>query len=154
MNYSPHTTPNPTIGPRASTAVGSAEDRLARLALVIESRKPSLGGDPETSYISRLMHKGSDAILKKIGEEATELVMAFKDADVADGMGAAQRDAARTKVVAEAADLWFHTLIALAHHGLSPSDVVDELARREGQSGIEEKALRKVLAREASERAA
>ncbi len=118
------------------------EGALARLAAVIESRKPALGGDPERSYVSRLLHKGPDAFLKKIGEEAVEAVMAAKDADHGG-------DPAR--LVAEVADLWFHCMIALAHYGLGPHDVVAELVRREGTSGIEEKALRKVRAREAQE---
>ncbi|HSV45905.1 MAG TPA: phosphoribosyl-ATP diphosphatase [Ramlibacter sp.] len=115
------------------------EGALARLAAIIESRKPAAGGDPERSYVSRLLHKGPDAFLKKIGEEATEAVMAAKDADHGG-------DPAR--LVAEVADLWFHTMIALAHYGLGPADVVAELVRREGTSGIEEKALRKVRDRE------
>ncbi len=114
-------------------------DSLARLAAVIESRKTIHGGDPEASYVARLLHKGPDAFLKKIGEEATEVVMAAKDADHG---GDAQ------KIVNEVADLWFHSMVALAHYGLSPLDVVAELERREGTSGIEEKALRKALARE------
>lgn len=109
-------------------------DALDRLAAVIESRKPANGGDPEKSYVSRLLHKGPDVFLKKIGEEATEVVMACKDADHG---GPIQ------SVVGEVADLWFHSMIALAHYGLSPSDVVAELMRREGLSGLEEKALRK-----------
>jgi len=122
--------------------VRNAEDALARLATVIESRKAANGGDPEKSYVARLLHKGPDAFLKKIGEEATEVVMAAKDAD---------HGGDRTKVVYEVADLWFHSMIALAHYGLSPADVVAELERREGTSGIEEKALRKAQAREARE---
>jgi phosphoribosyl-ATP pyrophosphohydrolase len=117
----------------------NSADILERLARVIESRLPAHGGDPERSYVARLLHKGPDAFLKKIGEEATEVVMAAKDAD---------QGGARERVVGEVADLWFHTLIALAHYGLKPSDVIAELARREGTSGIEEKALRKALARE------
>ena len=117
----------------------SAHDSLAALARVIESRLPQNGGDPDASYVARLLHKGPDAFLKKIGEEATEVVMAAKDADFGGD---------RTKVVNEVADLWFHCMIALAHYGLSPADVVAELERRVGTSGIEEKALRKVLARE------
>ena len=117
------------------------QDTLARLTAVIESRQPAAGGDPETSYVARLLHKGPDAFLKKIGEEATEVVMAAKDAD---------HGAPREKIVAEMADLWFHCMVALAHYGLSAHDVVTELGRREGLSGIEEKALRKVRAREAS----
>jgi len=114
-------------------------DALARLAAVIESRLPAQGGDPEKSYVARLLHKGPDAFLKKVGEEATEVVMAAKDAD---------HGGERSKIVGEVADLWFHTMIALAHYGLKPADVIAELERREGTSGIEEKALRKVLARE------
>lgn len=117
----------------------NSADALARLAAVIESRLPSQGGDPEKSYVARLLHKGPDAFLKKVGEEATEVVMAAKDAD---------HGGERGKIVNEVADLWFHTLIALAHYGYRPADVIAELERREGTSGIEEKALRKALARE------
>ncbi len=120
----------------------SSTDALARLAAVIESRKPAHGGDPERSYVARLFHKGPDAFLKKVGEEATEVVMAAKDI----GQGGDPH-----KLVGEVADLWFHTLIALAHYGLTPQDVVDELVRREGLSGLEEKALRKAQAREAGQ---
>ena len=105
------------------------DDTLARLAAVIESRKPAHGGDPASSYVARLFHKGTDAILKKIGEEATETVMAGKDGDP-------------QKIVYEVADLWFHSLVALSHFGLSPQDVLAELARREGLSGLEEFARR------------
>jgi phosphoribosyl-ATP pyrophosphohydrolase len=117
----------------------NANDSLARLAAVIESRKPGRGGDPDASYVARLLHKGPDAFLKKIGEEATEVVMAAKDADHG---GDPQR------IVAEVADLWFHSMIALAHYGLAPADVIAELERRAGTSGIEEKALRKATKRE------
>lgn len=120
----------------------SSSDSLARLAAVIESRKPANGGDPEKSYVARLLHKGPDAFLKKVGEEATEVVMAAKDID---------HGGDRHKLVGEVADLWFHTLIALAHYGLTPQDVIDELVRREGLSGLEEKALRKAQAREAGQ---
>ena len=120
----------------------TTQDTLQRLAAVIDSRKPANGGDPEKSYVARLLHKGPDAFLKKIGEEATETVMAAKDIDHGG-------DAA--KLVYEVADLWFHSMIALSHYGLSPADVIQELARREGLSGIEEKALRKAVAREQSE---
>jgi phosphoribosyl-ATP pyrophosphohydrolase len=118
-------------------------DTLKRLADIIESRKPAKGGDPDQSYVARLFAKGDDAILKKIGEEATEAVMAAKDARV-------KGDAAG--LVYEVADLWFHSLIMLAQFDLSPQDVLDELARREGMSGIEEKASRKLDAREQAER--
>jgi len=120
----------------------SSNDSLARLAVIIESRKAANGGDPDKSYVARLLHKGPDAFLKKIGEEATEVVMAAKDAD---------HGGDRSKIVGEVADLWFHTMIALAHYGLTPADVVAELERREGTSGIEEKALRKAQAREGRE---
>ena len=116
-------------------------DALMRLHDVIESRLPAHGGDPEASYVARLLHKGPDAFLKKIGEEATEVVMAAKDAD---------HGGDRSKVICEVADLWFHTMVALAHYGLTPLDVVAELERRAGTSGIEEKALRKAQQREAS----
>jgi phosphoribosyl-ATP pyrophosphohydrolase len=105
----------------------SGDDTLGRLGATIASRR---GGDPDRSYVARLFHKGEDAILKKIGEEATETVMAAKDGDP-------------VKIVAETADLWFHTLVMLAHYGLTPADVLAELVRREGTSGIDEKALRK-----------
>jgi phosphoribosyl-ATP pyrophosphohydrolase len=110
----------------------SANDTLARLAGVIEARRQ---GDPATSYVARLFAKGPDAVLKKIGEEATEVVMACKDGDPG-------------RVVAEVADLWFHTMIALAQHGLAPADVLAELERREGLSGLEEFAARKMRSRE------
>ena len=116
-----------------------SQDALARLAAVIESRKPAQGGNPEASYVARLLHKGPDAFLKKIGEEATEVVMAAKDAD---------HGGDPSKIVNEVADLWFHCMIALAHYGCSPADVSAELQRREGLSGLEEKALRKAIARE------
>jgi len=117
----------------------TTSDTLMRLADVIETRKPANGGDPEKSYVARLLHKGPDAFLKKIGEEATETVMAAKDID---------HGGDRAKLVNEVADLWFHSMIALSHYGLTPADVVDELARREGLSGLEEKALRKAQQRE------
>jgi phosphoribosyl-ATP pyrophosphohydrolase len=104
---------------------------LDRVAATIESRK---GGDPGSSYVAKLFAKGDDAILKKIGEEATEIVMAAKDARVSG-------DA--SKVLYECADLWFHSLVLLAQFNLSPQQVLDELARREGLSGLEEKASRK-----------
>lgn len=115
-------------------------DTLDRLAGVIASRMPSNGGDPEKSYVARLLHKGPDAFLKKIGEEAGETMMAAKD--LQHGQGTPQA------LVGEMADLWFHSMIALAHFGLSPADVVAELARREGLSGLEEKALRKAKERD------
>lgn len=122
-----------------NTPSALSQDALARLAAVIESRKPAAGGDPNASYVAKLLAKGPDAFLKKIGEEATEVVMAAKDAD---------HGGDATKIVYEVADLWFHSMIALAHYGLTPADVIAELQRREGTSGIEEKALRKLAARE------
>jgi phosphoribosyl-ATP pyrophosphohydrolase len=113
-------------------AVARGDDFLAQLAEVIESRK---AGDPQTSYVARLFQKGPDAILKKIGEEATETVMACKDGD-------------RQKIVYETADLWFHSMLALSAYGLKPVDVLNELARRVGQSGLEEFAARKLRDRE------
>jgi phosphoribosyl-ATP pyrophosphohydrolase len=125
-----------------SEPLASATDVLLRLAAVIESRK---GGDPDQSYVARLFHKGTDTVLKKVGEEATETVMAAKDF-------AAQPSAEhRQALVGELADLWFHSMVAMAHFGLSPADVVTELARREGLSGLEEFALRKAQARQAHE---
>ena len=121
------------------TSSNSSSDSLAALAQVIESRLPARGGDPQQSYVARLLSQGPDAFLKKIGEEATEVVMAAKDAD---------HGGDKSKIVSEVADLWFHCMIALAHYGLTPTDVVVELDRRAGTSGIEEKALRKVLTRE------
>ncbi|MBC2770638.1 phosphoribosyl-ATP diphosphatase [Pusillimonas minor] len=109
--------------------MNTANDILARLADTLESRLPKNGGDPAASYSARLLSKGPDAFLKKIGEEATELVMAAKDES-------------REKIIYETADLWFHSLVALAHYGLRPEDVLNELARREGTSGIAEKAAR------------
>lgn len=102
-------------------------ETLERLALAIEARK---GGDVDASYVARLLARGEDAILKKIGEEATETVLAAKDGD-------------RLHLVRETADLWFHCMIMLAHYGLGPQDVIAELQRREGISGIDEKAARK-----------
>ena len=111
-------------------------DTLERLARVIESRR---GTDPDASYVARLLAKGPDAVLKKIGEEATETVMAAKDGEPA-------------RIVAETADLWFHCLVMLAHFGLGPADVLAELERRAGTSGLEEKALRKAKGRESDPR--
>ena len=116
---------------------------LNRLAQVIESRKIANGGDPQKSYVARLFAKGDDAILKKIGEEATETVMAAKDARVTKNVDG---------VIYECADLWFHSLIMLAQFDISPQQVLDELARREGISGIEEKAARKDELRDEDEK--
>lgn len=102
------------------------QEVLERLAAVIESRK---GTDPSTSYVAKLFKKGPDGFLKKVGEEACETVMAAKDADP-------------EKIIYECADLWFHTLVMLAYYDLGPDDVLKELARREGLSGLVEKASR------------
>ena len=107
--------------------ISAVPDVLDRLAATIATRK---GADPSSSYVAALFAKGEDAILKKIGEEATEAVMAAKDGD-------------KLRIAAEVADLWFHCLVLLAAHGLGPDDVRAELARREGTSGIAEKAARK-----------
>jgi phosphoribosyl-ATP pyrophosphohydrolase len=122
----------------------SSHDTLDQLARVLASRK---GGDPDSSYVARLLHKGPDAFLKKIGEEATELVMACKDADYT---GASAQ--AKSKIVNETADVWFHCMVALAHYGLGPQDVLAELERRVGTSGLDEKAARKAQARDAETR--
>jgi len=112
----------------------ATSDVLARLAEVIASRR---GGNPEQSYVAKLFHKGTDTILKKVGEEATETVLAAKD------LAASPTSAeARQALVGELADLWFHSMVAMAHLGLGPEDVVAELARREGLSGLEEFARR------------
>ena len=120
-------TPPPGDVPAASRHP-SAASPLDRLAEVIESRRTA---DPAQSYVARLLARGEDAILKKIGEEATETVMAAKD----------KRP---DRIVAETADLWFHTLVMLAHYGLGPREVIAELQRREGLSGLDEKAARKL----------
>ena len=134
-------------------------DTLSRLAQVIESRKPEHGGDPEKSYVARLLARGPDAFLKKIGEEATEVVMAAKDLQAARALGTAHASlpgqpsadsALSQSLVGEMADLWFHAMVALSYFELSPQLVLDELARREGLSGLEEKALRKAQSREVS----
>lgn len=101
-------------------------ETLERIAAVIEKRR---GGDPKTSYVARLLGPDEDAVLKKIGEEATETVMAAKDGDA-------------EKIIYETADLWFHTMVLLAQQGLSPDDVLRELERRFGLSGHDEKAAR------------
>ena len=104
----------------------SEGDVLARVAATIAARK---GADPASSYVAALFAKGDDAILNKIGEEATETVMAAKGGD-------------SQRIASEVADLWFHCVVLLVRHGLSPSDVIAELARREGVSGHAEKAAR------------
>ncbi|WP_456417606.1 phosphoribosyl-ATP diphosphatase [Thiolapillus sp.] len=102
-------------------------DTLKKLAQVLEARKSAA---PDSSYVAGLYHKGLDAILKKIGEEATETVMAAKDGN-------------KEKIIYETADLWFHSMVLLAHAGLGPEDIMKELERRFGLSGLEEKASRK-----------
>ena len=102
-------------------------DTLERLAETIEARKTA---SPDSSYVAKLLAGGEDAVLKKIGEEATETVLAAKGGD-------------RLHLVRETADLWFHCMILLSRHGLGPADVLAELHRREGISGLDEKAARK-----------
>jgi phosphoribosyl-ATP pyrophosphohydrolase len=102
-------------------------ETLERIATTIEQRK---GGDAKTSYVAKLLSENEDAVLKKIGEEATETVLAAKSGD-------------KLHLVRETADLWFHCMVLLARHGLGPGDVLAELHRREGISGIDEKAARK-----------
>jgi phosphoribosyl-ATP pyrophosphohydrolase len=106
---------------------------FARLAQTIASRA---GADPASSYVAKLLAKAPDAALKKVGEEAAEFIMACKDCEIASG------PAARSKVVGEAADVWFHMLVAMARYDVSGDDVLVELAKREGLSGIEEQASR------------
>ena len=102
-------------------------DILQRLTQTLQARKQAA---PDSSYVAKLFSKGEDAILKKVGEEATEVVLAAKGGD-------------KTHLVHETADLWFHCMVLLAQHGLSADDVLNELARREGVSGIAEKNSRK-----------
>jgi len=102
------------------------QDILQRLTVTLGTRKQA---SPESSYVAKLFSKGEDAILKKVGEEATEVILASKGGD-------------KTHLVFETADLWFHCMVLLAHHGLSAEDVLNELARREGLSGIAEKESR------------
>lgn len=112
------------------------DDTLRRLSGVIDQRRH---GDPDSSYVARLFAKGPDALLKKVGEEATEVVMAAKDGDA-------------KRVVSEVADLWFHTLLVLREQGVGPEQVLAELRRREGLSGLEEFAARKLQQREEQEK--
>ena len=104
-----------------------ADSILEQLAQTLEERKQA---DPETSYVAKLHHKGLDSILKKVGEEATETIIASKGGK-------------KDEIIYETADLWFHSMVMLSHHDLGPDDVLNELARRFGLSGIEEKANRK-----------
>jgi len=103
-----------------------SNNTLETLARTLEERK---NADPDTSYVARLHHKGLDSILKKVGEEATETIIASKGGN-------------KEEIIYETADLWFHSLVMLSHHGLGPDDVLNELSRRFGLSGIEEKANR------------
>ncbi|OYY93503.1 MAG: phosphoribosyl-ATP diphosphatase [Hydrogenophilales bacterium 28-61-23] len=109
-----------------------SNDILDRLARTLEARKQA---DPQSSYVAKLYHKGLDAILKKIAEEAAETIMAAKDG-------------VREKIIYETADLWFHSLVLLAQQGIRPDEILDELARREGLSGIAEKASRATSGKE------
>lgn len=102
-------------------------DILNRLSVLLEARKTA---DPQSSYVAKLYAKGTDAILKKVGEEATETILAAKDGD-------------KAHIIYETADLWFHTLVMLSNADIHPQAILDELARREGLSGIEEKNARK-----------
>lgn len=106
-----------------------AKHILKQLEQVLESRLPANGGDPSSSYVAKLYQKGEDAFLKKVAEESAELIMACKEAD-------------QNKIIYEAADLWFHSLVALTYYGVKPEQVLNELARREGLSGLVEKASR------------
>jgi phosphoribosyl-ATP pyrophosphohydrolase len=101
-------------------------DILNRLSELLEQRKSA---DPQSSYVAKLYAKGMDGILKKVGEEATETIIAAKDGE-------------KSQIIYETADLWFHTLVMLAHANIKPQEILDELARREGLSGIDEKAAR------------
>ena len=103
-----------------------SDNVLVELAETLESRK---NADPDTSYVASLYDKGLDEILKKIGEEATEVIIAAKSGE-------------KTAIIHETADLWFHTLVMLAQQGLGPGDILSELDRRVGMSGLEEKASR------------
>lgn len=104
----------------------SAQDILDRLAATLDARKTA---DPKSSYVAKLYAKGLDAILKKVAEEAAETIMAAKDGE-------------REKIIYETADLWFHSLVLLAREGIHPDEILNELARREGLSGLVEKASR------------
>lgn len=101
-------------------------ETLTALARVIETRK---GTNPKNSYVARLFHEGDDSMLQKVGEEAVEFILAGKSMD-------------SEHLVAEAADVWFHMLVFLSHRGLGPNDILNELNRREGLSGLDEKASR------------
>ena len=103
-----------------------SSDILGRLAETLEARKSA---DPQSSYVAKLYAKGLDAILKKVAEEAAETIMAAKDG-------------VREKIIYETADLWFHSLVLLAREGIHPDEILNELARREGLSGLAEKASR------------
>ncbi|HMV65156.1 MAG TPA: phosphoribosyl-ATP diphosphatase [Rhodocyclaceae bacterium] len=105
---------------------GQSSDILGRLAETLEARKSA---DPQSSYVAKLYAKGLDAILKKVAEEAAETIMAAKDGE-------------REKIIYETADLWFHSLVLLAREGIRPEEILNELARREGLSGLAEKASR------------
>ncbi|MEW5787946.1 MAG: phosphoribosyl-ATP diphosphatase [Pseudomonadota bacterium] len=105
----------------------AAQDILDRLAATLDARKTA---DPQSSYVAKLYAKGLDAILKKVAEEAAETIMAAKDGS-------------REKIIYETADLWFHSMVLLAREGIHPGEILDELARREGLSGLVEKANRK-----------
>ena len=119
--------------------MNNTNDILTDVAKVLHSRKSA---EPDGSYVASLYFKGLDAILKKVDEEATEVVMAAKDVE-ADNKINDNKDIDKSKIVNEVTDLWFHTLVLLAHQDLHPDDVLNELERRLGTSGIVEKASRK-----------
>lgn len=112
-------------------------DILDQLAEVLRERRHAA---PDSSYVASLHHKGLNKILEKVGEEATETILAAKDA--AQGVEARHQEARRQAVVAETADLWFHSLVMLSHLDIEHQTVLDELARRFGTSGLDEKAAR------------
>jgi phosphoribosyl-ATP pyrophosphohydrolase len=116
-----------------SSSVNASADVLLRLSATIASRKDTAVSLSDTSYVARLFAKGEDAALKKVGEEAAEFIMAAKDAS---------HGGPASAMVSEAADVWFHMLVALARHDLGAQEVISELARREGMSGLEERAAR------------
>lgn len=128
----------------------NTNDTLTEVANVLHSRKSA---EPDSSYVASLYSKGLDAILKKIGEEATEVVMAAKDVEASVGKDNSENSNKsssvtkdkkdKSKIVNEVTDLWFHTLVLLAHQDLHPDDILKELDRRFGTSGIIEKASRK-----------
>jgi phosphoribosyl-ATP pyrophosphohydrolase len=117
----------------STSSMNAGGDVLLRLSATIASRKDAAVSSSDTSYVAKLFAKGEDAALKKVGEEAAEFIMAAKDAT---------HGGSASAMVSEAADVWFHMLVALARHDLGAQDVIAELARREGMSGLDERAAR------------